>query len=158
MHRFCINLRPSPMKIKPNCKVTLHYTIKDEDGYIVGQTHPQEPMTYTQGQNEIVPGLDDFLKNEDDGFKGKVKLTPEQAYGDIKPEMILIAKSDNFPDDLTLEKGMLLQTEGPEGPFYCRIIQIDETKDEIHLDGNHPLAGKTLTYEVEVIQVEAPTD
>lgn len=140
------------MKIRPGCVVSIHYTLTDDDGNVIDSSAGYEPLEYHHGEGEIVVGLEKFLEGEDIGFAGKVSVSPEEAYGEHNPGLILVAQRDNFPEDMDLAVGMQVQTELPDG---LALFQITEVSDKgIKLDANHPLAGKVLHFDVEVLDVQ----
>ncbi len=141
------------MKIRKGCIVSMHYTLTNDAGELIDSSIGYEPLEYVHGEGEIVPGLEAFLDGEDVGFAGKVSVAPENAYGVHNAGMLLSAQRENFPDDMELAVGMQVQTELPDGT--TAIFQVTEVSDAgIKLDANHPLAGKTLHFDVEVLDVQ----
>ncbi|MBN2647198.1 MAG: peptidylprolyl isomerase [Thiotrichales bacterium] len=141
------------MKIKKGSEVSFHYELFDEEGNLIDSTYDtDEPVIYVHGEGEIISGLEAFLEGEEAGFSAKVTLAPEDAYGPVLEELQVYAGPDNFDDNVVIEIGATVETEDPEGnPVIFRITDIDE--DKVYLDGNHPLAGKTLHYKIEVLEV-----
>jgi len=141
------------MRIRNGCVVSMHYTLTNDAGEIIDTSVGYEPLEYVHGQGEIVPGLEAFLDGEDVGFAGKVSVAPEDAYGEHNVGLILAAHQENFPDDMDLAVGMQVQTELPDGTL--AVFQVtDVSSTGIKLDANHPLAGKTLHFDVEVLDVQ----
>jgi FKBP-type peptidyl-prolyl cis-trans isomerase SlyD len=141
------------MKIRNGCVVSMHYTLTNDAGEVIDTSIGYEPLEYVHGEGEIVPGLEAFLDGEDVGFAGKVSVAPEQAYGEHNVGLILAAQPENFPDDMELAVGMQVQTELPDGTL--AVFQVTEVSESgIKLDANHPLAGKTLHFDVEVLDVQ----
>jgi FKBP-type peptidyl-prolyl cis-trans isomerase SlyD len=140
------------MKIRPGCMVSFHYTLTDDNGELIDSSQGYEPLEYVHGEGQIVPGLEAFLEGEDVGFAGKVAVQPEDAYGLHNPGLIIMAQRDNFPEDMELSVGMQVQTEMPDGLAVFQITEISERG--IKLDANHPLAGKVLHFDVEVVDVQ----
>lgn len=140
------------MKIRKGCVVSLHYTLTNDDGEVIDTSAGYEPLEYVQGNGEIIPGLEKFLEGEDVGFAGKVAIAPEDAYGEYNHGLLLLAQRDNFPEDMEIEIGIQVQTELPDGVAMFRITKIDD--NGITLDANHPLAGKVLHFDVEVLDVQ----
>jgi FKBP-type peptidyl-prolyl cis-trans isomerase SlyD len=141
------------MRIRNGCVVSMHYTLTNDAGEIIDTSVGYEPLEYVHGQGEIVPGLEAFLDGEDVGFAGKVSVAPEDAYGERNLGLILAAHQENFPDDMDLAVGMQVQTELPDGTL--AVFQVtDVSSTGIKLDANHPLAGKTLHFDVEVLDVQ----
>lgn len=140
------------MRIKKGSRVTFHYELRDEDGTLIDSTYESEPVIYIQGEGEIISGLEDFLEGEEPGFEAKVSIPPEKAYGVKSDDLIVFAGPENFDDGVEIEIGSTVETEDPDGnTVIFRIIEIED--DKVYLDGNHPLADKTLDYKVEVLEV-----
>lgn len=140
------------MVIKNGSEVIFHYELRDENGNVIDTTFCEEPVHYTHGEGEIIEGLETFLMGKSAGFTGEVTIQPEQGYGNIDAELVVYATPENFEEDVVLEIGETVETEDPEGnPILFRIIDI--TENEVHLDGNHPLADKVLSYKIEVLEV-----
>jgi FKBP-type peptidyl-prolyl cis-trans isomerase SlyD len=140
------------MRIKKGSRVTFHYELRDDKGELIDSTFDGEPVIYIQGEGEIITGLEEFLEGEEPGFEAKVSIPPEKGYGVKNDELIVFAGPDNFDDNVELEVGATVETEDPDGnTIVFRIIDIED--DKVYLDGNHPLADKTLDYKVEVLEV-----
>ncbi len=140
------------MKIRNGALVFIHYTLTNDAGDTLDSSIGYEPLEYTHGNNELIVGLETFLEGEDVGFAGKVSIPPAQGYGDYEPKLVLMAQRDNFPEEMSLEIGMQVQTELPDGLALFRVTEISD--NGIKLDANHPLAGQTLHFDVEVIDVQ----
>ena len=140
------------MRIKKGSRVTFHYELRDDKGNILDSTFGSEPVIYIQGEGEIIEGLEEFMMGEEPGFAAKVTIPPEKAYGVTNEDLIVFAGPENFDDNVEIEVGSAVETEDPEGEIInFRIIEV--TEDKVYLDGNHPLADKTLDYKVEVVEV-----
>ncbi|MDX1347506.1 MAG: peptidylprolyl isomerase [Thiomicrorhabdus chilensis] len=141
------------MKIKKGSRVTFHYELRDDSGEVIDTTFGGEPVIYIQGEGEIIPGLEELMQGEEPGFEAKVTLEPEKAYGPVNEDLVVFAGPENFDEDVEIEIGSSVETEDPEGNTVTfKIIEV--TEDKVYLDGNHPLAGKTLDYKVEVVAVD----
>ncbi|QPJ62343.1 MAG: peptidylprolyl isomerase [Candidatus Nitronauta litoralis] len=137
--------------------VTLHYTLKDEGGEVIDQSSKEHPFAYIHGAGQIVPGLEKELVGAGTGDKKEVKVTPDEGYGEVNPELEFKVERSNFPADKELEEGMQFSAEMKDGrqvPFI--ITKLDG--DDVHINGNHPLAGKTLHFSVEVGNIRDATD
>jgi FKBP-type peptidyl-prolyl cis-trans isomerase SlyD len=138
-----------PEKIADGVVVSLKYILEVE-GETVAQTDADEPMEYLHGAENIVPGLEAALTGKKLGDKMSVTLSPDQAYGEYDPEDIDEIDREDMAHMDDIEVGMAIEVEDEEGDVYVAFIR--EINDEsIVLDFNPPLAGKTLTYHVEVI-------
>jgi FKBP-type peptidyl-prolyl cis-trans isomerase SlyD len=141
------------MRIKNGAKVSFHYELRDDKGELLDTTYEIGPVVYIHGEEEIIEGLEDFMQGEEAGFEGKVSIAPEKAYGYESDMLLVVATPENFDDNVELVEGNVVETEDPDGnPINFRITKIDG--DKVYLDGNHPLAGKTLHYKIEVVSVE----
>lgn len=140
------------MKIKNGCEVTFHYELRDEKGELIDSTFDGEPVHYVHGEGELISGLEEFLEGEEPGFKARVTISPEDGYGVRTEDLIVYAQADNFDDDVELKVGEVVETEDPDGEIIEFVItEIDG--DKVFLDGNHPLADKTLDYKIEILEV-----
>lgn len=128
--------------------VSLAYTLT-VDGQVIAQTEDGEPMEYLHGAENIVPGLEAALAGKKMGDKFSVTLAPEDAYGEYDEDDIEEIDSAELPAE-DLEIGMPLEVEDEEGYLYLAFVR-EINPDTVVLDFNAPLAGKTLTYDVEVI-------
>jgi len=145
------------MKIADNCVVFMNYTLTDDQGQIIDSSVERGPMPYLHGHNNIVPGLEKELAGLSVGEKINVEVAPEDGYGPIVPEAIQTFPVDAFEGiEEEIQPGMQFQAQGPEGQI--QVITIKEVNEEgIVVDGNHPLAGETLHFEVEIAEVREAT-
>ncbi len=132
-------------------EVSFEYTLS-VDGEVVDSSEGREPMVYTHGQNTIIPGLSRALEGMSVGEEKEVVIAPEDAYGMVDPNALQEVPTSSLPQDVELQVGMVLQVSGPEGQaFPVRVVEI---KDEnVVIDFNHPLAGKTLNFKVKIVSV-----
>ena len=146
------------MKIAQNSVVVMHYTLKDGDGDIIDSSNGNEPLAYIQGIGTIIPGLEDALEGKTKGDKIEVRITPEDGYGERSDENIQVVPKSGFQSEGgdELIPGMQVQVETNNGPTIAMVIQIEG--EEVTLDLNHPLAGVTLNFDVEVMDVRQATD
>jgi len=144
------------MKIAANTVVSLEYVLKDDSGEILDSSDG-EPLEYLHGHGQLVPGLERELEGKKAGDALDVKVPPKYAYGEHDPEHVIEVERGELPEDLVPEVGMELTTEGPDGePLTMWITEIND--EVVILDGNHPLAGQTLFFNVEVRDVRAATE
>lgn len=144
------------MHIQNDAFVTIEYTLTLENGEVIDQSSPGQPLPFIFGSGQIVPGLEKGLLDKEAGFKGQIKVTPEEGYGPQQPELIREIPKENFPEDAELRPGMMLQASTPQGVVN---FQIKEIGDEIiKADFNHPLAGKTLLFDIKVEEVRQATE
>jgi len=144
------------MKAAHGMVVTMHYTLTDDQGEVLDSSRGGEPMTYLHGHQNIIPGLERALEGTGTGHKAQVTVEPAEGYGEKNPEAVFEAPREHFPPDMELKPGMRVSAEGPNGPISFLIVDVNEKAAT--LDGNHPLAGQTLHFDVEIMDVRAATD
>ncbi len=143
------------MQIAQNKVVTLNYTLKDKDGTLIDESHDNS-FVYLHGANNIVTGLEDALTGKLSGDKMNVSIVPEEAYGIYDESRIESVPREMFPDGTEIEQGMQFHAEGPnEQPIVVTVVGVE--KDKVTIDGNHPLAGVELNFNVEVMDVRDAT-
>lgn len=139
------------MAISKGVRVQMHYTLT-VDGKTVDSSQRNKPLSFIHGEHKIIAGLEKRLAGLKAGDSKKVTIPPEDAYGPRREEGIQTVPSSTFSDPNTLKVGGLVQGSIEGNPFRARVLQIE--KNTITLDLNHPLAGKTLEFEVEIVSVE----
>ncbi len=140
--------------IENGAKVQLEYTLKDDGGKVLDSNKGQEPLTYTQGQKQIIPGLEQALSGMHAGEEKKVTIKPVDAYGEVNPKAVTEVPKEMLPPDaLTVGTELMAQSQAGDR----RIVRIKEVREKtVVIDLNHPLAGKTLFFDVKVLVVEPP--
>ena len=135
--------------------VSIHYTLTDEKGAVIDSSRGSEPLQYLEGAGNIIPGLEQEVSRMAQGEKKNVKIPAAQAYGEKRQEMVLDVPRSQFPADVQLKVGDRFRG-GPDAhsPIFTVMAVAD---DKVTLDGNHPLAGKDLSFEVEVTEIRAAT-
>lgn len=132
--------------------VCLDYTLRLDDGQIVETSEDREPIEFVQGQRQILPGLEQALYGMEAGEEKDVVVEPAQGYGERNPEANQLVPRDAFQEGLELESGMPIQVSDGSGRTATAFVA--EVNDEsVKLDFNHPLAGETLHFSVEVVDV-----
>jgi len=132
--------------------VRVHYTGKLEDGMIFDSSKDRPPLEFTIGGGEVIPGFESGIIGMEVGQVKTISIAPEEAYGPRREDLVLYVKKTDFPEDITPTVGQQLQIRQPNG----RIIDlmVTEVGDEsVTLDANHPLAGKTLIFDVELVEI-----
>ena len=137
--------------IEDGKKVRIHYTGTLSDGEKFDSSEGRDPLEFETGSGMVIPGFDSAVRDMGVGDKKTVTLPAAEAYGELRDEMIGDFPKDKFPADMELSVGMPLQMTGPEGPVSVVVKEIKE--DAVTLDGNHPLAGKDLTFALELIEI-----
>lgn len=140
--------------IKDGDTVRIHYTGTLLDGTVFDSSDGRDPLEFIVGSGQIIPGLDVALPGMTEGEKKKVNIPCAQAYGPINPALRQGVPRDAIPDEISLEIGLQLQMQTPQGqPMPVTIVEVGD--EEVMLDANHPLAGKDLTFDFEVVSVDA---
>lgn len=143
------------MKISRNTVATVAFTVTDETGKVVGRTQPDEPVTALIGYHFLVPGLEKALDGHEKGDSFTVTLTPKDSYGEFDKTLVQEIDRRMF-GDFPIEVGNVFEADSNSGPVAVVIKEIKE--NTVVVDGNHPLAGKTLTFLVEVKDVREATE
>lgn len=136
--------------------VTIHYTLTNSKGEVVDSSRGDEPLVYLHGASEIVPGLEKQLSGKRAGEKANVTVQPKDGYGERKGKGPQRVPRDAFAGIDEIEVGMAFDTEGDDGQAQTVwIIAVDP--DSVLIDINHPLAGETLNFDVEIVSVRKAT-
>ena len=139
------------MQIGERTVASFHYTLTNDAGKVIDSSADRAPLTYLHGAGNIVPGLEKEMVGRQIGDVFNVVVEPEEGYGMPNPMMIQVVPREAFQGVDTLEVGMEFQAQTPQGPMSVAIASIDG--EEVTVDGNHPLAGKTLYFAIEVTGV-----
>lgn len=145
----------SEYRIDEDMEVTLHFTLKLEDGTVVDSTRDKAPATFRVGDGNLPPGFEAPLKGLTDGDSGSYEITPEHAFGQRNPQNVQLMKREDFEAEAP-EVGMVMSFADVGGGELPGVIASVDG-DRVEVDFNHPLAGRTLTFEVEVIEVKPAT-
>ena len=146
------NAAPGPV-IQEGSRVQLEYTLSDSSGAVLDSNKGGEPFTYTHGQRQIVPGLESALAGKRAGDVAKVTVKPEDAYGTVDPKAQIEVGRERVPPDVKVGS----ELTGRDSSGATRSVRVKEVKDKsVVLDLNHPLAGKTLLFDVRVLSVDGP--
>lgn len=144
------------MKIEKNVVVSLAYQLKLDDGVVVDQSTNDAPLEYLHGYSNLIEGLETHLEGKQVGEKFTAVIPPENAYGEYNDDLIQRVPANVFHGVDQLEPGMRFLAETDQGQIPVEITAVEG--DEVVVDGNHMLAGKTLTFDVEVISMREATD
>ncbi len=145
------------MVINKNCVVNLHYSLFDEEGRELVNSREDEALTYLHGSGQLIPGLEAALEGAKEGQSVSCTLSPEEAYGPHLAEMVFDIPRDQINNAEQITVGAVVTGVDPEGNERHHIVAA-VTDETITLDANHPLAGKTLRYDVEVLSVREAAD
>jgi FKBP-type peptidyl-prolyl cis-trans isomerase SlyD len=143
------------MQIAADKVVQIHYTLTNDEGEILDSSEGQEPLAYLHGFGNIIPGLENALTGRVVGDKFQVTIPPEEAYGLRDDELVQAAPRGAFQGVPEVLPGMQFHAESPDGIQLVTVIDVDG--DNVILDGNHPMAGITLNFDVEVTEIRDAT-
>ena len=143
------------MQIADRCVAYFHYTLTNDAGEVLDSSGGREPLPYLHGKGNIVAGLEKALAGKKAGDKLNVIIPAEDGYGLRKDELVQVVPKSAFQGVPSLEPGMQFQAESNMGPVSVVVTGIEG--DDVTVDGNHPLAGETLHFDVEVTQVRDAT-
>lgn len=143
------------MKASHGKVVSLHYTLTDEYGVLLDSSRGREPFDYLHGYGNIIRGLETALEGREGGFHSAVAVAPAEGYGEYNPQAVFGVPREQFPPDEDIQVGMQVQGEGERGILTFTVVGV--TEQQVTLDANHPLAGKTLHFDVEVLDVREAT-
>ena len=132
--------------------VTIHYKLTDDSGNVLDNSEGKDPLIYLHGAKNIIPGLEKALVGKTQGAKMQVKVYPVDGYGVIRPELTSVVERSLFQGVDTLEVGMTFEDTAPDGSRQQVVVKKVE-EDKVTIDANHPLAGVTLNFDVEVVGV-----
>lgn len=139
-------------EVKSGDKVAIHYTGTLLDGTTFDSSEGREPLEFEVGSGHIIPGLDVALPGMSVGDTKVVKIACADAYGPLNPEMRQAVPREGIPDDIPLEVGTTLQMQTPDGQALpVMVVELDEAT--VTLDANHPLAGKDLQFDIELVKI-----
>ena len=140
------------MQISEQKVVTMNYEVADDQGQLIDRSEEGGPLAYIHGNGQLIPGLETALEGRGKGDKIAVDVPPEQGYGERDEEGVQTVARDQFDDSVEIEVGMQFEAEDDdEGHQIVTVAAVDG--ENITLDTNHPLAGKNLRFEVEILDV-----
>ena len=143
--------------IGENTVVSMHYKLTDNSGEVLDSSEGAQPLNYLHGAGNIIPGLERALVGKTEGDSLQVEIQPEDAYGEVRPDMIQVVPRAAFQGVESIEPGMAFEARG-DGGAAPRIVVKEVSGDEITVDANHPLAGVELNFDVQVVSVRAATE
>ncbi len=144
-------------KVKDDMVVTIEYEAKLDTGEVVDSSEGHAPLVYLHGHRNIIPGLEEALTGMQVGESKQVTVAPGEAYGEHDEEATMWIPRDAFPSDVPIEEGIVFEVQDDEGrtaPMHIREVE----EERVLGDYNHPLAGETLHFNVEVLDVRPATE
>jgi FKBP-type peptidyl-prolyl cis-trans isomerase SlyD len=144
------------MQISNDLVGSIHYTLKNAEGEVLDSSEGQEPLEYVHGKGNIVVGLEKALEGKSVGDKLSVEVSPEEGYGEYDDTLIQELPKDMFAGVEDIEVGMEFHAQTQDGMQVIEVIGVDG--ETITVNGNHPMAGKSLHFEVEVTHIREATE
>ncbi|MCL7763775.1 peptidylprolyl isomerase [Polaribacter sp. Z014] len=141
-------------QVKANNKVKVHYTGKLADGQIFDTSEGKEPVEFVLGEGRLIPGFEQGLIDMKVNEKKTITIAKEEAYGEVNEQLIQEVAKANLPQDMEPKVGMGLVSKSPEGQEMNLMI-VEVKDDSVVIDGNHPLAGRDLVFDLEVVEITA---
>jgi peptidylprolyl isomerase len=132
--------------------VKIHYTGKLEDETVFDSSVNREPLQFTIGAGKIIPGVEQGIIGMSPGESKTVKVSSDEAYGPHRPELVEEIERKKLPNYLKLQAGKMLQIQQPNGQT-IRVLITNVTESKVTLDGNHPLAGKELIFDIQLLEI-----
>jgi len=139
-------------KAKEGDTVRVHYTGKLEDGTVFDTSQDREPLSFTIGEQRVIPGFEEAVMGMEPGDSKTEELTPEKAYGEHREDMVMELERDQLPDNVDPKVGQQLQLRMQNGQEVPVVIT-ELAEEAVTIDANHPLAGKSLVFEIELIGI-----
>lgn len=146
-----------PLLIEDKHVVGMHYKLTDADGEVLDSSEGKEPLNYLHGAGNIIPGLERALVGKSEGDSLQVSVEPAEGYGETNPALIQSVDREAFQGVESVDVGMAFEARGPDGQAQ-RIVVTSIEGDQVTVDGNHPLAGQQLNFDVQVVSVRAATE
>lgn len=139
-------------QVKQGDTVKVHYTGTLADGTVFDSSDGRDPLQFTVGGGQVIPGFDDAVDGMAVGEQKTVTIPCQQAYGEVQNELVMTVPLEQVPPDLKIEVGMMLEMGGTQGEV-LRVTVVEITDSTVILDANPPLAGKDLTFALELVGI-----
>jgi len=143
------------VQIAKQVVASLEYTLTDDKGEVIDASEGRGPLTYLHGAGNLIPGLESELDGKAVGDALKTRIEPADAYGERHDEMVQDVPRGQLPGDMEIQVGMQFQAQTPGGVQVMTVVGVDG--DTVKMDGNHPLAGVALNFDVKVVDVREAT-
>ncbi|WP_394752713.1 peptidylprolyl isomerase [Crenothrix sp.] len=143
------------MQVANNMAVSIHYTLTNDAGEVLDSSIGQDTLVYLHGTGNIISGLESAITGKVVGDKFNVRIAPENAYGEIHDDRVQVISRDMFEGIDDIQVGMQFHADVSQGPGVVTVVSVND--NDITIDGNHPLAGMALTFDVEVVNVRPAT-
>ena len=139
------------MQITADMVVSIDYTLTDDQGTVIDSSEGRGPLAYLHGKNNIIPGLENALEGKSKGDSLQVKVSPEEGYGERSDELSQEIPKQMFEGNDEIQVGMQFQTMTDSGPQVVTVTKVEE--ETVTVDGNHPLAGENLNFDVTIVDI-----
>ena len=144
------------MEIASNRVASIHYTLTNDEGQVIDRSPEAQPLSYLHGAGNIVPGLERALEGKSAGDTFNVDVTPEEGYGQRNDGLIQTVPREAFQGVDSINPGMQFRAQTDNGPLVVTVVEVDDA--QVKIDGNHPLAGQTLHFAIEVANVREASE
>ena len=144
------------MEIASNRVASIHYTLTNDEGQVIDRSPEAQPLSYLHGAGNIVPGLERALEGKSAGDTFNVDVTPEEGYGQRNDGLIQTVPREAFQAVDSINPGMQFRAQTDNGPLVVTVVEVDDA--QVKIDGNHPLAGQTLHFAIEVANVREASE
>lgn len=144
------------MEIVSNRVASIHYTLTNDHGDVIDRSPEAKPLSYLHGAGNIVPGLERALEGKSAGDSFKVEVSPEEGYGPRNDALVQTVPREAFQGVENISPGMQFRAQTDGGPLVVTVVEADES--QVKIDGNHPLAGQTLHFAIEVASVREASE
>jgi FKBP-type peptidyl-prolyl cis-trans isomerase SlyD len=144
------------MKISDDKVVQIDYTLKNDEGQILDSSEGRQPLAYLHGAGNIIPGLESALEGKEEGDTLSVTIMPAEGYGERDEALVMAVDRSEFPDPQQVQVGARFNIQTDQGVHLATVTGV--TEDQARLDLNHPLAGETLHFDVEVVDVKVASE
>lgn len=144
------------MQITDGTVVSMDYALRTDEGSLIDQSQPGQPLSYLHGHNNIIPGLEAALNGKSAGEQVEVRVAPDEGYGTTNPALEQVVPKERFEGIENIEVGMQFQASTDQGPVSVRVVKVEE--EEVTVDGNHPLAGQHLNFDIRIQDIRTATE
>ncbi len=143
------------MQITKHSVASIEYTLTDDGGQVIDTSEGRGPLVYLHGAGNLIPGLESQLEGKAVGDEFQSRIEPADAYGERDDRMVQDVPRAQLPAEVDVTVGMQFQAQGPAGVQVVTVVGVEG--DTVKMDGNHPLAGVTLNFDVKVVEVREAT-
>jgi len=143
------------VQITEKLVASIEYTLTDDKGEVIDTSEGKAPLTYLHGAGALIPGLESQLEGKGAGDAFKTRIDPADGYGERHEEMVQEVPREQLPAEMDIVPGMQFQAQGPQGVQVVTVVSIEG--DTVKMDGNHPLAGVALNFDVKIVEVREAT-